>query len=67
MTTSSAPSDYYAAVTFEDERLAATLAAIRADEASDALTVREAADNRIAAPETHLARCQELRREHFGE
>jgi len=57
---------YYEAVTAEDERLAATLAAIRAYESNGYLTTREAADNRISALEAHLARCQELRREHFG-
>jgi len=60
-------SAYYHAVTAEDERLCATLAAIRADQDAGHLTVREAADNRIAVLETHLDRCQELRRKYLGE
>ena len=59
-------SDYFAAVTAEDERLEAVLEAIRADEAAGQLTPREAADNRIAALEAHLDKCQQLRRDHLG-
>jgi hypothetical protein len=58
---------YYEAVTTEDERLQAVLAAIRADHDAGNLTTREAADNRIAALEAHLRHCQELRRTHLGD
>jgi hypothetical protein len=56
---------YYQAVSREDERLAATLAAIRQDHDAGNLTIREAADARIAALQAHLARCQQLRREYL--
>jgi hypothetical protein len=59
-------SAYYHAVTAEDERLCDVLAAIRADTAAGHMTTREAADNRIAALEAHLDRCQELRRRYLG-
>jgi hypothetical protein len=57
--------EYYSAIAAEDKKLTAVLAAIRAEQAAGLLTVREAADNRIAALETHIARCQELRREYL--
>jgi hypothetical protein len=58
-------SAYFEAVTAEDERLTATLAAIRADEETGHLTTREAADNRISALEAHLRKCQQLRRDYL--
>jgi hypothetical protein len=57
--------EYYSAMAAEDQRLTDALAAIRADQAAGLLTVRQAADNRIAALEKHMVRCQELRREYL--
>lgn len=48
-------SPYWQAVAAEDERLGRTLASIRADYDAGHLTIREAADNRVAALECHLA------------
>ncbi len=56
---------YYQAVSREDELLAATLAAIRRDHDAGHLTIRKAADARIAALQAHLARCQQLRRQYL--
>jgi len=58
---------YFAAITDEEDRLAATLAAIRADEAAGHLTVLEAAANRVAALETHLAKVGQLRERYLGD
>lgn len=59
------PSTYWEAVNAEDERLRAVLAAISADQGAGLLTAREAADNRITALETHLAKCRALRRKYL--
>ena len=60
------PGSYIEAVTAEDDRLKAVLAGISADEEAGNLTTREAADNRIAALERHIAKCQALRIRFFG-
>jgi hypothetical protein len=44
-----------------DAQLEGQLAAIRAAEDADHITVREAADKRIVAMEHHLAECRRLR------
>ncbi len=57
---------YYHAIESEDAHLQCVMNEIRADEAAGNLTVREAADTRIAARETHLENCQAARRRHLG-
>lgn len=44
-----------------DAQLEGELAAIRGEEDARRITVREAADKRIAAMEHHLAECRRLR------
>lgn len=58
---------YFGLIAEEDQRLADTLAAIRADRDAGQMTEREAADNQIAVLEIHLTRCADLRRQYLGE
>jgi hypothetical protein len=48
------------------DKLEDQLARIRADYGSRAITVREAADERVKVLEEHLARIQNLRDEYLG-
>ena len=59
-------SRYYVEVEAEDSRLTARLDAIRAREDAHTITVRQAADERIAALTAHLEAVRELRERHFG-
>jgi len=59
-------SAYYEAVTAADARLQAALASLRDRQDAGEVTARQAADERIALLEGHLAECQRLRREHLG-
>jgi hypothetical protein len=58
-------SRYYIAAEAEDRRLAERLAAIRSREDTAAITTRQAADERIAVMEQHLAAVRELRERHL--
>jgi hypothetical protein len=60
-------SAYTEAAAAEDARLDAELRSIRRREDAAELTVREAADHRIAAMEAHLGRLRELREKHLGD
>jgi hypothetical protein len=57
---------YYDAIGREDARLEQKITDIRAREDAGTITVRQAADERIAAMEEHLAACRFLRRRHLG-
>jgi len=58
-------SRYYIEAEAEDKRLTDRLAAIRSREDAGTITVREAADERIAVMEQHLAAVRELRERHL--
>jgi hypothetical protein len=58
-------SRYYIEAEAEDRRLAERLAAIRSREDAAAITTRQAADERIAVMEQHLAAVRELRTRHL--
>jgi hypothetical protein len=57
---------YFNAVRQEDATLQVKLAEIRTREDAGEVTVRQAADIRIAAMEQHLAELRELRAQFFG-
>lgn len=59
-------SGYTEAAEREDRRLDERIADIRRRQDAGELTVREAADERITAMETHLGTIRRLRVEHFG-
>ena len=57
---------YFAAVKAADRSVDAQISAIRRREDAGELTSKEAADVRIEALESHLARLRRLRQEHLG-
>jgi hypothetical protein len=57
---------YYIEIGAEDARLDTILRSIREREDSSEITVREAADQRIAALKRHLAACRALRVRYLG-
>jgi len=59
-------SAYMREAALQDEFLDAALAGIRANEAAGHITIREAADLRVAALEHHLETVRNLRIEYFG-
>jgi len=60
-------SAYYEAVAAADARLEAALADLRDRQDAGEVTIWQAADERVALLEGHLAECQRLRREHLGD
>jgi len=58
-------SRYYIEAEAEDRRLAERLAAIRSREDEGTITTRQAADERIAVMEQHLAAVRTLRERHL--
>jgi hypothetical protein len=58
-------SRYYIEAEAEDRRLAERLAAIRSREDAGTIATRQAADERIAVMEQHLAAVRELREQHL--
>jgi hypothetical protein len=58
-------SRYYIEAEAEDRRLAERLAAIRSREDAGTVATRQAADERIAVMEEHLAAVRELRTRHL--
>jgi hypothetical protein len=58
--------DYMEAIDREDAKLERTMGSIRALTDAGELTIREAALQRVAALESHLAGCQRLRRFYLG-
>jgi hypothetical protein len=68
MSTSSAGhGDYYQAIGEETDRLWALLSEIARLHDAGELTVRQAADARVAALENHLAALRQLRADHLGD
>jgi len=59
-------SAYAVAAEREDQRLIERIAYIRRRQDAGEITVRQAADERIAAMEEHLAAIRQLRERHFG-
>jgi len=62
----SEPSAYYQAVSAADQRLEQALAGLRDRQYAGEVTPVEAAQERIALLEAHLAECQAIRRQHLG-
>ena len=59
-------SRYYIEAEAQDRRLAERLAAIRSREDKGTIATRQAADERVAAMEAHLAAVRQLRERHLG-
>lgn len=60
------PVAYFAALGDEQDAFDDALAAIRAEQDAGRITTAEAAAERVTLLEQHLARLEQLRREHLG-